>query len=183
MLASLLDALQSPDPKLRLSAVQRLRSMEASDAVLAALVGALRDGNTEVCEAAAQALSFIGEPAVECLIGGLRAMPEGNSEDPEYPALPARANAAAAIGGIGARAKAAIPYLIDLMYDRNWSVRRVAALALAGIGPSAVSAVPALLEAYNASEDVTLREFAYEAVQKIAPDFRPGGTGRKSGRE
>jgi HEAT repeat protein len=167
MISSLLDALLSTDLKRRLSAFEQVSDMDACDELITVLVRALADDNPEICEAAARALTATGRSAVEYLIGVLRDVPEDDFEE-----FPARWYAAAAIGGMGAKALTAVPDLIESMHDPNYHVQRVAALALGGIGPSAVAAIPILLDAHKTSHDPTLREFAHEAIQKIAPAMR-----------
>jgi len=48
---------------------------------------------------------------------------------------------------LGPAAKPAVPGLIGLLKDQNWSVRGTAMYALGRIGPEAAAAVPALIEA------------------------------------
>lgn len=87
-------------------------------------------------EAAAVALSRIGEPAVPSLIEALR------SPDPTL-----RQQAADTLARIGPGAAAAVPALTALLEDADPRVRKSAARALGQIGPAAADAVPSLMRA------------------------------------
>ena len=70
------------------------------------------------------------------------------------------------VGLMGAKAKDAIPALIEALKDKEWNVRLRAAEALKKIGPKAESAVPALIEALN-DEDVHVSAIVKEALVSI----------------
>ena len=62
--------------------------------------------------------------------------------------------------------KEAVPYLIDLLKDDTWEMRRGSAWMLGKLGPEAKDAVPALTEALNDPNEV-VRLKAAEALKKI----------------
>jgi HEAT repeat protein len=57
--------------------------------------------------------------------------------------------AAAALGQLGRKAKAAVPVLVQALKDPHVHIRKLAALALGDIGPDAKDAIPALAETLN----------------------------------
>ena len=67
-----------------------------------------------------------------------------------------------------------VPALSLVLHSsEDWTVREGAALALAEIGPPAKEAVPALLAMMN-ERDSDPNHLAAQALDKIAPDLRPG---------
>lgn len=90
-------------------------------------------------EAAAVALSRIGEPAVPSLVAAL------HSPDPAL-----RMQAADTLARIGPGASKAVPPLMELLQDPDPRVRKSAARALGQIGPAAADAVPSLMRALEA---------------------------------
>jgi hypothetical protein len=87
-------------------------------------------------EAAAVALSRIGEPAVPALIEALR------SPDPNM-----RQQSADTLARIGPAASNAVPALTALLDDPDPRVKKSAVRALGQIGPAAAAAVPSLMRA------------------------------------
>jgi HEAT repeat protein len=63
--------------------------------------------------------------------------------------------------------KEAVPYLVDLLKDDTWEMRRGSAWMLGKLGPEARDAVPALTEALEDPNEV-VRQKAAEALKKIA---------------
>lgn len=87
-------------------------------------------------EAAAVALSRIGEPAVPALVEALQ------SPDPNL-----RQQAADTLARIGPAASTAVPALTALLDDPDPRVKKSAVRALGQIGPAAANAVPSLMRA------------------------------------
>ncbi len=63
--------------------------------------------------------------------------------------------------------KEIVPYMISLLKDDDWEMRRGAAWILGKVGPDAKDAVPALTEALN-DTNAAVRMKAAEALKKIA---------------
>jgi len=104
---------------------------ETIQTIIPALIDALRDVDESVCQAAATALSRIGEPAVPALIKALK------DEDREV-----RFYAAIALAEISELPVEAVPALIDALCDETCGVRWVAFEALQSIGtPEALQAI------------------------------------------
>lgn len=76
-----------------------------------------------------------------------------------------RAEAAAALGGVGTPAKDAVPALTEALKDPFMTVGARAAMALGQIGPDAKEAAPALLEFLRSNPDCSV----IEALGKIGP--------------
>jgi HEAT repeat protein len=88
--------------------------------------------------------------------------------------LVAHLAAAAALGELGSKAKAAVPVLVRALKDPHVHIRKLAALALGDIGPDAKLAVPALSEALN-DKHADVRRRAAVALGEIgggAPALR-----------
>ncbi len=119
----------------------------------------LKSQNDRLRYRAADTLAKIGERAVHPLAEAL------NDEDPIVDSL-----AAQALGKIGPNAKAAVPALLEGLYDEDKDpiVGSCAAEALGKIGPHAV---PALVEALN-NEHEDVRSLAAKALGKIGPDAK-----------
>src|SRR5262249_56976238 len=78
-----------------------------------------------------------------------------------------RREAAAALGGIGAPAKAAIPALVAALNDQNGTVTLQVAGALGRIGPDVVPALIPMLE------DPKLQSLAVMIVGDLGPAAKP----------
>ena len=119
----------------------------------------LKSQNDRLRYRAADTLAKIGERAVHPLAEAL------NDEDPIVDSL-----AAQALGKIGPNAKAAVPALLEGLYDEDKDpiVGSCAAEALGKIGPHAV---PALVEALN-NEHEDVRRHAARALGEIGPDAK-----------
>ena len=122
----IIKAVNDSDNSVQLAAIKALEEFSGSDAVQA-LVSALRNADTAICDAAALALSTKGE---EALPGLIEAMTD--------PSADVRGVAAEALGKIGD--EVAIPYLVDALTDagelrlENSRVNDIAAKALERIG-------------------------------------------------
>jgi HEAT repeat protein len=62
-----------------------------------------------------------------------------------------------------------VPYIIPLLKDDDWEMRRGGAWLLGKVGPDAKDAVPALTEALN-DTNAAVRMKAAEAIKKIVGD-------------
>jgi HEAT repeat protein len=102
-------------------------------------------------------LITMGEPAVPAVTGLLRS---GTPAE--------RTLAANTLWGMGARAKAAVPDLVEALGDPDSSLRVAAAMALENMGPAAADAVPALTKAIGAREPA-VRQAAVKALGAIGP--------------
>jgi HEAT repeat protein len=118
---------------------------------------------------AIEALARVGPDAVPLLIEALSA---DYGEDDEFTNRSYSSGAAAALGKMGTRARAAIPALIKALQDQPEGLRRRAAEALGEMGPEAKTAVPALIQTLQNQED-RAREEAVEALGKIGPEAAP----------
>jgi len=65
-----------------------------------------------------------------------------------------------------AMGKEIVPYMIDLLKDDTWEMRRGSAWILGKVGPDAKDAIPALTEALNDPHPVVRRKAA-ESLKKI----------------
>ena len=129
--------LSSPESHIRLQAALLLRaSGKQAKKVLSELISALYDEDADISFAAAEAISVIGEDAVQPLIVAMRS---------DAPIV--REHAASALRGIGPPAGPAVESLIRLLQDAVADVRREAARALGDIRCEPEEAVPALITA------------------------------------
>lgn len=130
----------------RLAAVGALANMKGDDALRGLLI-AVRDSDTEVSRAAAQAVSGFGDAAVPGLVEIMQS------------------GARAAIWALSLIATpATVPGLIEALKMSGWFAPRTAAATLGKIAD--VRAVPGLVEALD-SEDESLHALAVEALRKI----------------
>ncbi|MFV2006617.1 MAG: HEAT repeat domain-containing protein [Longimicrobiales bacterium] len=136
---ALLDALEDPDPSVRMYAADALGGVwPASPSVVRALIRRVRDPDRAVQGRAIQALGRIGPaaaPSVPALLDAL----ERRGDRPT-------ATLVQALGKIGPSAMAAVPTLIEVLEDDPSSVA-VVAQALGEFGDGARLAVPQLLSA------------------------------------
>lgn len=136
---ALLDALEDPDPSVRMFAADALGGVSpTTPAVVRALIRRVRDPERVVQDRAVQALGTIGPaaaPSVPALLDAL----ERRGDRPT-------ATLVQALGNIGPAAIAAVPTLIEVLEEDPYSVA-VAARALGQLGGGARLAVPRLLSA------------------------------------
>jgi hypothetical protein len=85
----------------------------------------------------------------------------------KHPDPDERQEAAEALGGIGKRAKGAVPQLIEALKDPHPFVRRYAAEALGEIGEGAAAAVPQLTEALK-DPDESVRRSVVSAIDQLS---------------
>lgn len=76
------------------------------------------------------------------------------------------------LAGIGPRAKAAAPALIETLKDKDFSLRCSAVTALGELGPDGGGTIPHLVAALK-DEDPFVRICAAETLAKVAPKKRP----------
>jgi HEAT repeat protein len=181
---SLIEALRDNEDDLRQAqAAQTLGLIgPAAAGALAPLMNALRNPQTHVRRAAAEALRRIGPPAaaeagtvVETLRGLLR------DWSPEI-----RATAAAVLGGAGPSAAVAVPDLVESLADREDEVRDAAAAALVRIGEAAAPVLVRVLRARGRlREEKTseTRRSLWQLVEEVAGNedaSRIGGDAREA---
>jgi len=108
-LPALCRGLKDADPRTASGAAQAIGNMGAAGAdAIPALTEAMRGTNIVLCRLAAKALSQIGLPALSALVAHLQ------HADPFV-----RGEAALSIGWLGASAKAAVPYLAQVVRGRE----------------------------------------------------------------
>jgi HEAT repeat protein len=145
----------------------------AVPALTNAMHDGLKDGKTELSEAAVEALGHMGPTAVAPLVEALKTKstdkPEGGKkkEVVETKEGAIRKLAAQAIGSLGKDAKTAVPTLTDLLKDKE--ARTEAAQALGNIGPDAKSALDALkeIEDNKKEKDKAFKKAVGSAIKKI----------------
>lgn len=117
----------------------------------------LGHNNPQVRERAIDALVQYGEKSVRPLVRLL----EGNASSH------ARLGAVRALGEIGGRARAAVPQLIRLLHDRQWSGRDAVADALARIEASGPEEIAALVSALKEDPDERVRAKVASALGRL----------------
>jgi hypothetical protein len=127
--------------------------------VIAALISALGDSCEGVRNASANALGYIGLPALPALVGAIK-------HEDEW----VRAKSAYTIGRMGLKAKEAVPVLVNALRDKSRRVRSKSARALNRI------------KAEEEEEQERLREQATESSRTKETPNRAGVTGPREGR-
>jgi HEAT repeat protein len=153
------------DPKVnshvRFWTIRALGAMGAeAEPAVPALLASLRDRESWIAIAAAQALGKIGPAASKEAIPLL-------AEALKSPCTELREMASALLAEYGSEAKAAVPALVDAMKDHDGKVRLGALAALEKIGPEAKAAVPALVNALK-DRDEKFRDAAIGALATAA---------------
>lgn len=149
--SALVSAAQHPIYRaVRLAAVSKLAQVSGQEA-LTGLLAAVRDPDTDVSRAAAQAISTLGDAAVPGLL---------EIERGPYPVGPRAAVWALSLIGT----PATVPGLIEALRMEGWFAPRTAAVTLGKIGDA--QAVPELIGALQ-SEDEALVELVLKALRQI----------------
>ena len=190
---SLMKGLEDKSDRVRRGAADALRKIgPGAKEAAPALAKAANDANPQVRAAAQSALAAIGptrEPEVKAILWGVRdhdarvrnaaaTALRKIGPDAEPPAVGAlssaltdrrwhvRAEAADALGRVGAGAAVAVPDLAKRLVDADAKVRSSAARALGEIGPAAADALP-VLEKLKTDPDPAVRAAAARAAAKI----------------
>jgi HEAT repeat protein len=132
------------------------------EAVLPALLEALRDPEPIVRARVASALGDLGPEARDAVYPLVEALRDPDSS--------VRNSAASALGQIGPAARPAMPSLLEMLRDEE--LRGYAAYALVQMGPEARDAVPALVDLLR-SDDLAGRQLAMGTLGGIGPDAAP----------
>jgi HEAT repeat protein len=176
-LSSLCEALKDTDPRTASGTAQALGNMGADGAdAIPSLAEAMRGTNIVLCRLAAKALSQIGPPAVATLIAHLQ------HSDPFV-----RGESALAIGWMGAVARSAVPFLVQIVRGpRSASIRTPPPVCSAsdrdleesvedtqggGSGTLTPPHTPPPME--NLSSEESCRVFAAQALGRIGPTAAP----------
>lgn len=194
LLALLITAVKDEDPAIRSLAIETLSRTTVEDsAIVAALLGALKDNQVLVRVDAETALGKLPLPILRAGLQPLKAALQDKNpairrvagaalkrQGPETSALvkditalkdtywPNRYRAAQNLGKLGEAAKEVVPVLREALKDKEWNVRVAAAEALGNIGPVASDAVAALIETLRDPEEL-VREAAGRALGRIGP--------------
>ncbi len=152
------------------SALVRRRAVEGISAVLAdgtridakVIVPALRDPDSEVRAAAAEALARSGRQAVAPMIELL-----GSAEPAD------QARAARVLGKMGVESKAAVPALVRVLGVSDDGAQQAALEALANIGPDASAAVAPISRLLSARPNLAKRKTLIYTLGEIGPPSKP----------
>ena len=158
-LAALLPRLADSDVAERRLAAEALGDMgPKAEAAVPAFIRALDDEDVEVRTFAAFALAHFG-PRAAAVAALTRLVAAGPGK--------AREMAAWALGTIGPEAAAAVPALVEALWERDPVSRSRLIWTLGQIGPGA-AAVPALVQALG-DEDAAIRRAAAVALERVGP--------------
>lgn len=191
--ALLVDALKSPESRIRSTAVRALFELKAPPEVVApAMIELMKDADDQVKANVVQGLVAMGAPIAPRVANGLKYEPlrelalavlsqMGPAAKETVPNLIEalktdnprfRSEVQFTLGAIGPDAIAAVPELIKGISDPVNEVKYSACYALGRIGPSAMDAVPSLSAAAK-SDDEFLRLSSVLALVKIVPKDNP----------
>jgi HEAT repeat protein len=179
-LPALLKAMsEDPDDKVRSGAAfavywiasrMRMDGTHPTEAV-PALIVALKDPDSLTRMNASMALFMMREDAISALPELQAAI--GRKENKRKVllfTLSIREQMMAVLGGMGAAAKGAVPFLEKWLDDDEWTTRQMAARVLGKIGPDAKHAVPAMVKMLeNEAEPENVQETVREAIELIDP--------------
>jgi len=152
------------------SALVRRQAVEGLSVVLAdgagidakVIVPALRDPDSEVRAAAAEALARSGRQAIAPMIELL-----GSAEPAD------QARAARVLAKMGAESKAAVPALARVLGVSDDGAQQAALDALASIGPAATAAVTPISRMLGARPSLDKRKVLISALGEIGPASTP----------
>lgn len=130
-------------------------------AAVPALATALLESDPHVRKVAADALGAIHQEPQVAVPALAEMLKTGECLD-----------AVKALAKFGPEAHAALPALLDLLKDKDGTVRWQAVYALGKIGPEAKEAVPALLTALRTDEDPLVREHSAESLGQIGAEAK-----------
>ncbi|MGI9471382.1 MAG: HEAT repeat domain-containing protein, partial [Rubripirellula sp.] len=193
----LVQALEDSHSNVRLVAVTTLsESGEAAQPTVGKITSLLSDGDAEVRAAAAEAIGQIGTNEASVVTKLSRSL-----QDQDSKVLLASLNSLAALGeaskthtqevwpllehpdaGMRSAAlkclaavdgEAATPILIELLSDRDWTVRRDSAESLGKIGSKAKAAVPTLFRMLTSEDDRDAARGALRAIDDAGPEAVP----------
>jgi HEAT repeat protein len=133
-----LEQMKDGDPSYRVDAITALGALaHQQKTLMPALVSALKDKDYKVGTAASKALSAFGKEAVPALIEVVK----------DKTSSAGRSQAIQALGKIGLDAKAAVPWLAQVLQSDGFDSWHEAIGALHSFGPEAKAAVPSLVDA------------------------------------
>jgi HEAT repeat protein len=160
----LTESLYDKSARVRRQAVEGLSAVLADGAGIDAkvIVPALRDPDSEVRAAAAEALARSGRQAIVPMIELL-----GSAEPAD------QARAARVLAMMGAESKAAVPALVRVLGVSDNGVQQAALDALASIGPDASAAVAPISRMLGARPSLAKRTTLIYTLGEIGPPSKP----------
>jgi HEAT repeat protein len=160
----LTESLYDKSARVRQQAVEGLSAVLADGAGIDAkvIVPALRDPDSEVRAAAAEALARSGRQAITPMIELL-----GSAEPAD------QARAARVLAMMGAESKAAVPALVRVLGVSDDGVQQAALDALASIGPDASAAVAPISRMLGARPSLAKRTTLIYTLGEIGPPSKP----------
>lgn len=133
-----LEQIKDSDPSYRVESVIALGALaQQQKTLMPVLASALKDKDYKVGAAASKAMSALGAEAVPALIEVVK----------DKTSSAGRSHAIKALGNIGPDAKAAVPWLAQVLQSEDARLEYEAFGALYSMGPAAKPAVPALIDA------------------------------------
>jgi HEAT repeat protein len=164
-MSSWLAKLKDKNPAARQEAARALGTI--GQPAVPALIERLKDPDSDIRIAAADAIGRVGSDAREALPALDKAM-----KDPE-PLV--RQHAAYALTVVPSpNDQSVLPTLIDALQDRDPEVRRQVPMALARFGPAGKSALSGLNAAFVKEEDGQAKRNMKDAIDRIQSDVRTG---------
>jgi len=153
---TLLASLKSGDPEARAMTADTLgRITVEPDRILPALLNALRDSDTNVCQAATRSLTAIGKPSVEPMIS---AISDSRVKHKRYVAL--------ALSKFGPAASKAAEPMLEMLKTGDDDHRALAIYVLRRISPDPVIVIDPLIAAFNDPKE-TISEAAAQVLGEL----------------